>query len=1080
MMKRVLLALVSICCGAISHATEIENRASLRTVVQQTLQNFERAAEGGYRASHSPSGAKFAISESGITTIQSGVSRLSVVAKEVGRQGYSSVRPLGTPLALKTGTDRFGWPLLELKRAGLTEQYLNVRGGMRHAFQIASRPAGETGNAFIKVAVSGASKISAPSKTALDFQVGGASFQYKYLTVWDAKNRRLAAKLVPAKDGFFISIDDRSATYPVTVDPDWSFTKRLFHPTDPSIDTLFGSAVAIDGFTVAVGAQNDDWVSDQGKVYVFVFNGTDWVLQQAIQQSDTSVNLPFGHAISLDGNRLAAAAGSSAFIFERTGSVWTQVAEIPRIAGLNDYRINNNSFKLVDTRLVVGAPGFRTGQEGGDGFGGGSTPSGKIYLFTQVGGVWQEVFSLAGDPGDRFGRRIGFDGNRVVAIKPNKLNVFNAGPTSLTLAATVAIPEDASSTDVSGNRIAVGFPRSVGANDGLVRIYVPSGNTFVVSQTIASPFPGGPREIDLGGGETAVVDEVRFGSYVDLMGDVLGADLLYTFAAPGDRWSQGEAVLFRISDTTATFTDRLKFGFYEYRGEVPLFQLQSGRLVVGIWQEFVSEFSNQSYVNVYDNLVNGLTVTFAAPYEVGGKNVTGQVNLATPAPAGGMRVSLITNSPNMTVPSSVTVPAGASSLSFTANTLPVGADGFVDVIASSAVSGVVRTPFEIRTPRVGGFAASATEVAPGGTVNVTFTLQAVAGPGGVPVTLSANKPGAVRFPSSLVVPQGQSRLTVPVSFYYTAPAGPLSITAGPTYRDKTVTINVVRRNLSLLTVNQTVLRTLESTQGTVHIDGPAPVGGQPVRLTLNHNDVVVPETVTIPAGATSTTFTVSSIGNVAKTVYIYAGISAPSIRQYVTIKLRNLKSIVLSPATVTGGTSSSAVVKIDYPAPVGGTVVQLRSQKPSLATVPATVTIPAGSDTITVPIPTAARNGDPLLVFIYANLPGMGTQGKQLRIVRPVVSTVSISPSTVVGGTSSTGTVTLNGPAAAGGLVVKLSSQKPTLASVPLTVVVPAGATSVTFPITTFPRAGAPATSNIYASIGTDSVKAAVITVTAP
>ncbi len=1073
-MKHCLLALSVMGCAALTPATEIENRARLRTVVQQTFQSFERAPEGGYRATHSRSGSKFSFSDSGLATVQSGSNRLSVVAKQLGRQGYSSITPIGTPSLLKSETDRFGWPTLELKRSGLTEQYVNAEGGMRHAFQITSRPAGETGNAFIKLAVSGASKISAPNRTSLAFQVGGATFEYKDLTVWDARNRRLAAKLVPAKDGFFISVDDRNAVYPVKIDPDWSFVKRLVHPTDPSIDTLFGSAIAVDGFTVAVGAQDDDWVYDQGKVYIFVFNGTDWVLQQAIQQSNTSVNLPFGHAVSLDGNRLAAAAGSSAFIFERTGSVWTQVAEIPGIGGLNG--VNNNSFKLVDNRLVVGAPGFRTGLEGGGGF---STPSGKIYMFTPVGGVWQEVFSLAGSPGDRLGRSIGFDGNRVVAIKPNTLNVFNAGPTSLTLAATVAVPEDANSTDVSGNRIAVGFPRSAVAEDGLVRIYVPSGDTFVVSQTIQSPFPGGPREIDLGGGETAVVDEVRFGSYVDLMGDVLGADLLYTFAAPGDRWSQGEAVLFRISDTTATFTDRLKFGFYEFRGEVPLFQLQSGRLAVGIWQEFVSEFSNQSYVNVYDNLVSGLTVTFAAPYEVGGKNVTGQVNLSAPAPSGGMRVSLITNSPNMTVPSSVTVPAGASSVSFTANTLPVAADGFVDVIASSAVSGVVRTPFEIRTPRVGGFAASATEVGVNGTVTVTFTLQAVAGPGGVPVTLTPSNPGAVTLPSSLVVPQGQSRLTVPVNFLPSAPAGPLSLTAGPTYREKTVTINVVRRNLNFLHPFP-VLRTLESAQGTVGIDGPAPVGGQIVRLSSTDADLVVPATVTIPAGGTSATFFVTSIGNSAKTVYVYAGTAVLNLRQYVAIKIRNLKSIVLNPATVTGGTVSSAVVTIDYPAPTGGTVVELRSQKPSLASLPATVTIPARSQSITVPITTAARNGDPISFYIYANLPGFGTQGKQLRIVRPVVTGVTISPSTVVGGTTTTGTVTLNGPAAAGGLVVKLSSQKPTLASVPTTVTVPAGATSVNFTITTFPRSGTPATSNIYASIGTDSVKAAVVTVTAP
>lgn len=1063
-MKVLVLAITTIGCLATSLASEVVNKRGLATSLQQTRQAFERSSDGGFRAVQLGSNSKFTFSASGVTTVQAGEHRLSVVVKQIGRQGFDNGIAISSPI-FSASEDRFGWPTLDLVRPGIREQYINTRFGMRHAFEISSRPAGATGNAFVKVNVSGAEKIKAIGKSALQFQVSGTSFSYSNLTVWDAKNRRLAAKLLPAKDGFFISVDDRNATYPVKIDPDWSFTKRLYHPTEPYIDTLFGSAVAVDGFTVAVGSQNDDWSdTDQGKVHIYVFNGSDWVLQQSILQNDTSVPLPFGKAVSLDGNRLAVGAGNTAFIFERTGSVWNQVGQVSESGDpFGDFAKDNRFFKLVGNRLVVTAPGHLN--------------NGKIYMFAPVAGVWQEVFSVVGAAGESLGRSMGFDGNRVAVLgSGNNLTVFDAGATTLTFAANVPIPAGSRSTDVSGNRIAVGFPSE---SDGVVRIYTPSGGTFALLQTIASPFEGGPEEIDLGGGEMATVDTVGFGAYLDLMGDVLGTDLTYTFSAPGDRWSQGQAVLFRITDTTATFTDRLGFAFYEYRGEVPLFHLQSGRMVVGVWQEFVSEFNNESYVNVYDRIAGGLTLTFSAGYEVGGKNVTGQVNLDSPAPTGGVLVSLSTNSPHMTVPASVTVPAGSSTASFTATTTPVAADGSVDVIATSDFSGVVRTPFEIRTPRVGGFAASATEVGVNGTVSVTFTLQAAAGPGGVPVTLTSSNPSAVTFPSSLVVPQGQSRLTVPVNFLPSAPAGPLSLTAGPTYRDKTVTINVVRRNLSFLHPFP-VLRTLESAQGTVGIDGPAPVGGQIVRLSSTDTDLVVPATVTIPAGGTSTTFTVTSIGSTAKTVYVYAGTAVLNLRQYVAIKIRNLKSIVLSPATVTGGTASSAVIKIDYPAPTGGTVVELRSQKPTLATVPATVTVPKGSDTITVPIPTAARNGDPISFYIYANLPGMGTQGKLLRVVRPVVTTVSISPSTVVGGISTTGTVTLNGPAAAGGLVVKLSSQKPTLASVPLTVTVPAGATSVNFTITTFPRTGTSATSNIYASIGTDSVKAAVVTVTPP
>jgi len=1063
-MKLLLLAVTTVGCLATSLATEIVNKRGLATSLQQTRQAFERSLDGGFRAVQLGSNSKFTISDSGVTTVQAGEHRLSVVARQIGRQGYDNGIAISSP-TVSASEDRFGWPTLDLVRSGIREQYINTRYGMRHAFELSSRPAGSTGNAFIKVNVSGADKIEAEGKTALRFQVSGTSFSYSNLTVWDAQNRRLAAKLVPAKDGFFISIDDRNARYPIKIDPDWAFAKQLKHPTEPAFDTLFGSAFAVDGFTVAIGAQRDDFFdSDQGKVFIFVYNGTDWVLQQAIRQNDLSQVLPFGRAVSLHGNRLAVGAGNTAFIFERTGSIWSQVGQVSESGDpFGDFAKDNRFFKLVDNRLIVTAPGHLN--------------NGKVYLFAPVGGVWQEVFSVMGATGESLGRSMGFDGNRVVVLGAgNNLTVFDAGATALTFAANVPIPAGSRSTDVSGNRIAVGFPLE---SDGVVRIYTPSGGTFTLSQTIASPFEGGPEEIDLGGGEMATVDTNRFGAYLDLMGDVLGTDLNYQFSAPGDAWNQGQAVLFRITDTTATFTDRLGFAFYEYGGEVPLFHIQSGRLVAGIWRDQVSEFSNTSWVNIYDRISGGLTVSFPSVYEVGGKNVVGQVTLDTPAPTGGARVNLITNSPSMTVPAFVTVPAGATSASFTAGTSPVAADGSVDVIASSDFSGVVRTPFEIRTPRVGGFAASATEVGVNGTVNVTFTLQAAAGPGGVPVTLTASNPGAVTFPSSLVVPQGQSRLTVPVNFLPSAPAGPLSLTAGPTYRDKTVTINVVRRNLNFLHPFP-VLRTLESAQGTVGIDGPAPVGGQVVRLSATDTDLVVPATVTIPAGGTSATFTVTSIGNTAKTIYVYAGTAVLNLRQYVAIKIRNLKSIVLSPATVTGGTASSAVVKIDYPAPTGGTVVELRSQKPSLATVPATVIVPLGSDTITVPIPTAARNGDPISFYIYANLPGMGTQGKLLRVVRPVVTTVSISPSTVVGGTTTTGTVTLNGPAAAGGLVVKLSSQKPTLASVPLTVTVPAGATTVNFTITTFPRTGTSATSNIYASIGTDSVKAAVVTVTPP
>jgi hypothetical protein len=66
----------------------------------------------------------------------------------------------------------------------------------------------------------------------------------------------------------------------------------------------------------------------------------------------------------------------------------------------------------------------------------------------------------------------------------------------------------------------------------------------------------------------------------------------------------------------------------------------------------------------------------------------------------------------------------------------------------------------------------------------------------------------------------------------------------------------------------------------------------------------------------------------------------------------------------------------------------------------------------------------------------------------PALSAVSVSPSNVIGGNPSTGTATLTAVAPSGGLAVALSSNN-AAAWVPASVLVPAGATSATFTVTT-------------------------------
>ena len=69
----------------------------------------------------------------------------------------------------------------------------------------------------------------------------------------------------------------------------------------------------------------------------------------------------------------------------------------------------------------------------------------------------------------------------------------------------------------------------------------------------------------------------------------------------------------------------------------------------------------------------------------------------------------------------------------------------------------------------------------------------------------------------------------------------------------------------------------------------------------------------------------------------------------------------------------------------------------------------------------------------------------------PTLSTLTVSPDSVNGGTPATGTVTLPSAAPAGGTVVTLGSDIPSAATTPATVTVPAGSKTAQFTITTFP-----------------------------
>jgi hypothetical protein len=159
-------------------------------------------------------------------------------------------------------------------------------------------------------------------------------------------------------------------------------------------------------------------------------------------------------------------------------------------------------------------------------------------------------------------------------------------------------------------------------------------------------------------------------------------------------------------------------------------------------------------------------------------------------------------------------------------------------------------------------------------------------------------------------------------------------------------------------------------------------------------------------------------------------------------------------------------------APVEGMAISLSSSDPSAAGVPATVTVPAGSASAAFTVTTypVASSTFATITAVYSGV----ARTAMLTITLPAVKSLSVNPTSVLGRIISQGTVTLSGPAPAGGVAISLSSSVPSAAGVPALVTVPVGSTSATFTITTYAVAG-PTPVTISANWG--SILTAALTV---
>ena len=214
---------------------------------------------------------------------------------------------------------------------------------------------------------------------------------------------------------------------------------------NPGFQEQFGYSVAIDGTTAVIGARNADVdlgggvLQAAGAAFVYVYNGKTWVLQAKLVAKNASAGDTFGVSVAISGNRILVGAtgvdltdpgekgdklknAGAAYIFTRTGSVWTQQAKLTAADPAEDDSFGSD-VAIEQGTAVVAAETKSLSQ---------LINLGAVYVFYNVGGkTWKEATKLLpSDPyfGDYFGSSVAIEGSRIAVGAIQTPPVGESGP----------------------------------------------------------------------------------------------------------------------------------------------------------------------------------------------------------------------------------------------------------------------------------------------------------------------------------------------------------------------------------------------------------------------------------------------------------------------------------------------------------------------------------------------------------------------------------------------------------------------------------------------------------------------------
>lgn len=476
-------------------------------------------------------------------------------------------------------------------------------------------------------------------------------------------------------------------------------------------------------------------------------------------------------------------------------------------------------------------------------------------------------------------------------------------------------------------------------------------------------------------------------------------------------------------------------------------------------------------IDITDDEVTGLTISFV-PMSV---TENGGVAIATLSRNSDTIAELLVSlsSDDLSeaeVPATVTIPAGESSVTFMISAVD---DSIVDGTQTVSVTGTA-------TSHADGVATLDITDDDVAALNITFDQNSISENGGVVlatvtrntvttadliVTLQNGDLSELNLPTSVTIPAGSTTASFridAVDDLIVDGTQAVTVTSTATgHASDLDTIEVTDDDIATLMLT-TSLQSISENGGiatatlTRNTDSTAELV-----VTLQNSDTTeasFPGTITIPAGASSIDFLISGVDDLivdgTQTVTVTAtatGFSNVNKTVDVTDDDVATLTIELSPASISenGGSAIGLITRNTDPSPE--LIVTIENGDPSEANIPTTLTIPAGSAFATFSI--AGIDDDFVdgtqTVSVTATATGFIEAGDYIDVTDDDIATLSItiSPDSISenGGTT-TATISRNTDSTAA-LLVTLENSDITEASVPTTVLIPAGSASAMFVI---------------------------------